>query len=364
MQVLVMGGTQFNGLAVVHALAAAGHDVTILNRGQTEADLPTGLTRLYGDRTDTNQMREVLGGLEFDAIYDLTAYHRGDAELMFDIFNGSVGHYICASSTVIYAASESLPITEQDPVETGDPQIEYGAGKVEIEEYLWERHAEGFPATIVPFSMVFGPRNIIPDREQRMMARLINGRPILVPGDGTTLVQTCFVEDQAEALVALMNKPGAVGERINVTSPKLVTDLGYVHTVAAAVGVDPDVRFVPHEVMEGLWEGTIDFDHGEATKTNIDIRSSGQARQRQTGLRTRFKLATLVQRLAPNIHRWNRNVFFSVDKLQRLTDWTPAHDFASMVDKTHDWYRSEGLDQSQTFDWTFEDQLLAHLDAS
>lgn len=359
--VLVMGGTQFNGLAVVHKLAEAGHNVTILNRGQTEAALPDGLNRLYGDRTDTDQMRSVLGGLEFDAIYDLTAYHRGDAELMYDIFNGKVGHYICASSTVIYAASESLPITEHDPVETGDPQIEYGMGKVEIEDYLWERHGEGFPATVVPFSMVFGPRNIIPDREQRMMNRLVQGRPILVPGDGTTLVQTCFVEDQADALVALLGNQDSLGQRINVTSPNLVTDIGYVTTVAAAVGVEPDIRLVPHEVMESLWDGDLSFEHGQATKTNIDIRSSGAAQKRQSGLRTRFKLATLVQRLAPNIHRWNRNVFFGVEKLQSLTDWTPAHDFAAMVDKTHEWYRAEALHETQEFDWTFEDQLIEHI---
>lgn len=356
-----MGGTQFNGLAVVHALVEAGHEVTILNRGQTEAPLPQGLHRLYGDRTDTDRMREVLGGLEFDAIYDLTAYHRADVELMYDIFNGSVGHYICASSTVIYAASESLPITEADPVESGDPQIEYGAGKINIEEYLWERHGDGFPATVVPFSMVFGPRNIIPDREQRMMSRLLSNRPILIPGDGTTVVQTCFVEDQARALVALMGVPGALGQRINVTSPKLVTDLGYVTTIADALGVTPDIRYVPGGVMEGLWEGDISFDHGEATKTNIDIRTSGPAQKRQDGLRTRFKLATLVQRLAPNIHRWNRSVFFSVEKLQGLTGWQPDHDFAAMVAKTYDWYRAEGLHETQSFDWTFEDQLIEHV---
>ena len=36
MRVLVMGGTQFNGLALVHELARQGHDVTVCNRGRTE----------------------------------------------------------------------------------------------------------------------------------------------------------------------------------------------------------------------------------------------------------------------------------------------------------------------------------------
>ena len=52
MRVLVMGGTQFNGRALVHELVAAGHDVTICNRGRTESDVPEEVARLVADRTD------------------------------------------------------------------------------------------------------------------------------------------------------------------------------------------------------------------------------------------------------------------------------------------------------------------------
>lgn len=366
MQILVMGGTQFNGLAVVHELVRQGHDVTILNRGQTEAPLPEGLNRLYGDRTDSAQMHEVLGGRSFDVIYDLGAYHRGDAELMFDLFNGNTGHYICASSTVIYATSEFSPMDESSPTERGASQIEYGEGKLAIEDYLWERvSADGFPATVVPFSMVFGPRNIIPDREQRMMKRLIEGRPILIPGDGTTLVQVTHVDDQARALVAMAGKTASVGERYNVVDPTYVTDVGYVSGMAHVLGLDADMRFVPHDVMEALWDGDLSFDMGEATGAKIDIRTSDQARKKQTGqnLRMKFKLATLVQRLAPNIHHWNRSTLFSSQKLMDLTGWRPEHDFAAKVGHVWEWYQAEDLPNTQTFDWTFEDQILAHLES-
>ena len=49
MRVLVIGGTMFNGLALVRDLAREGHEVWILNRGKTEADLPEGIERLYCD---------------------------------------------------------------------------------------------------------------------------------------------------------------------------------------------------------------------------------------------------------------------------------------------------------------------------
>ncbi|HCV33982.1 MAG TPA: hypothetical protein DGF10_04880, partial [Acidimicrobiaceae bacterium] len=73
-----------------------------------------------------------------------------------------------------------------------------GATKLLCEDALMAAHAErGFPATVVYFSMVYGPRNIIPDREQRMFARLEAGRPVMVPGDGTTVSQVGHVDDQA-----------------------------------------------------------------------------------------------------------------------------------------------------------------------
>ena len=49
MKVLVMGGTQFNGLALVHELVARGHDVTVCNRGRTESDIPDSVQRLVAD---------------------------------------------------------------------------------------------------------------------------------------------------------------------------------------------------------------------------------------------------------------------------------------------------------------------------
>ena len=92
-----MGGTQFNGLALVHELVRQGHDVTIVNRGQTDAPLPEGINRLYADRTDHDQVREVLGGSEFDVVFDVSAYHPDDVALMMDLFEGHTGQYVFAS---------------------------------------------------------------------------------------------------------------------------------------------------------------------------------------------------------------------------------------------------------------------------
>ncbi|MCH2623082.1 MAG: NAD-dependent epimerase/dehydratase family protein [Acidimicrobiales bacterium] len=360
LRVLVMGGTQFNGLALVHELARRGHEVTILNRGVTEAPLPDGIKRLKADRSDHDQVREILSHQRFDVVVDMTAYHPRDVALMVEILDGRVDHYVFASSTVIYSATERLPIREDHPEERGDDQIEYGMHKLLCEDLLTEAHSErGFPATTVAFAMVYGPRNIIPDREQRMYARLEAGRPVLVPGDGTTVGQVGHVDDQARALEALMGNPATFGRRYNLTGRDYFTDLGYVHTTAEVLGVEPDIRFIPATFMEDLWDGLIEFESGGQSRANIDIRTSEEARRRQAAIRHRFRFTTVIPRLAPNIHRWNRNVVFSIDALRRDTGWEPQHDLASMVAHTHAWHTSTG---GRDFDWSYEDQILDRLD--
>lgn len=360
LRVLVMGGTQFNGLALVHELVRAGHDVTICNRGKTEAPLPDGIRRLVADRSDHDQVREALAGQEFDVVQDMTAYHPGDVELMVDLFDGRVGHYVFASSTVIYAAADLLPITESHPVERGDAQIEYGLHKLLCEDVLLAAHEErGFPVTITAFAMVYGPRNIIPDREQRMFARLEAGRSVLVPGDGQTVGQVGHVDDQARALTAVMLNEATFGRRYNLTGAGYHTDLGYVRTTAEVLGVEPDIRLIPHAFMEEFWDGGIEVataggGSGE-TRANIDIRTSDEARRRQSAIRHRFRFASVIPRLAPNIHRWNRNVVFSIDALRRDTGWAPQHDLPSMVEQTHAWHVATG---GREYDWSYEDGLL------
>jgi len=355
MRVLVMGGTQFNGLALVHELASTGHDVTILNRGQSEADLPLGIHRVYADRTNESQMRDVLAGVDVDAVIDVSAYRPEDVELMVDIFRGRIAHYIFISSTVIYAASDLLPISEDHPVERNSNQNEYGLNKLLCEDILIREWRENrFPGSIVAFSMVMGAGNILPDREQRMFQRLLQDRPILIPGDGTTVQQIGHADDQSRALRMLLGQPISFGERYNLTGGDYFTQEGYVDTFAEVVGKTADKVFIPASLMNDLWEGRVDVEL-PTVQAKVDIRSKEKTNRL---LVNRFMMTMLVQQIAPHIHRWNRHAIFSVDKLRRHVGWEPQFPFARSVERTYRWYESAGLAKTQTFDFAFEDQLL------
>ncbi|MCB9722420.1 MAG: NAD-dependent epimerase/dehydratase family protein [Spirochaetaceae bacterium] len=356
MRVLVMGGTQFNGLALVHELARTGHEVVILNRGQTQADLPLGVERVYADRTNEAQMRDVLGAVDVDAVVDVSAYLPSDVELMIDLFRGRIAHYVFISSTVIYAASDLLPITERHPVQLDTPQLAYGRNKLLCERILLREWRENrFPCSIVPFSMVMGAGNILPDREQRMFQRLLRGRPILIPGNGRTLQQIGHAEDQARALRMMLGQPVTFGERYNLTGGDYFTQEGYVDTFSRVTGCEADKVFIPPDLMEDLWMGRIQLEL-PATRSRADIRSGERPDPIQIN---RFTLTMLVQQIAPNIHHWDRSVVFSVDKLRRHVGWEPELTFPAAVERTWRWYRQEGLDRSQDeFDFGYEDQIL------
>ncbi|MBW2292971.1 MAG: NAD-dependent epimerase/dehydratase family protein [Deltaproteobacteria bacterium] len=359
MKALVMGGTQFNGLALVKELVKTGHEVTILNRGQSKAEVPRRVKRLYCDRTDQARMRKTLGGEDFDCVFDISAYRPEDVELMAEIFRGRIGHYIFASSTVIYAASKILPIDENFPVERGDDQNEYGLNKILCEDILMREYRErNFPVSIAAFSMVFGPNNIIPEREQRMYVRIARGRPVLIPGDGTTVQQVGHVFDEARALRMMMLRSATFGRRYNLTGGDCYSDEGYVDTFAQVVGSEPEKIFVPHSIMDDLFAGRIDIS-GKSIAPQVDIRTR-ERNQRDAQL---FQLQRLMQRIAPNIHGWNNSVWFSIEQLKRDVGWEPEFNFESGVEQTWKWMREEGLDESRNFDFSFEDDLIARIRA-
>jgi len=355
MRVLVMGGTQFNGLALVHELAQTGHDVVILNRGQSPADLPMGIERVYADRTNEEQMRDALGSLDVDAVIDVSAYRPEDVTLMVDLFRGRIAHYIFISSTVIYAASDHFPITENHPVERGPNQNEYGNNKLLCEDILFREWRENrFPASVVAFSMVMGAHNILPDREQRMFQRILQNRPILIPGNGRMLQQIGHADDQARALRMLLGQPKSFGERYNLTGADYFSQEGYVDTFGRIVDRTPDKLFIPTSLMEDLWQGRIELELPEA-KAKVDIRAKARISRIMIN---RFMLSMLVQQIAPHIHHWDRSALFAIDKLRRDCGWEPELSFPRAVERTWRWYQSEGLAESQRFDFGFEDELI------
>ena len=136
MRVLVMGGTQFNGFALVHELVRSGHDVTVCNRGRTEAEIPGSVARLVADRTDHERLREVLGGTEWDCVHDVTAYHPEDVEIMIAAVVIAVSEEITPSVVFVQAI---VRVNDRKSEVTGSGVIASADGLVLTNHHVVER---------------------------------------------------------------------------------------------------------------------------------------------------------------------------------------------------------------------------------
>lgn len=113
--------TGFVGRVIVEEALAAGHAVTLFNRGVTNAGLFEGVTEIRGDRDiDVGS----LSGLEFDAVVDTSAYVPRHIESVLSVLKPP-SHYTLMSSASVYADHGKIGVDESDDVEVlSDPTSE------------------------------------------------------------------------------------------------------------------------------------------------------------------------------------------------------------------------------------------------
>src|SRR4051812_35152543 len=106
MELLVLGGTSFVGRHVVEQAMAAGHAVTLFNRGRTNPGLFPTARPLRGDR-QAGDYEALRGAGPFDAVVDVCAYvPRAVREAVAALGpDGLNGPYILVSSVSVYAES-------------------------------------------------------------------------------------------------------------------------------------------------------------------------------------------------------------------------------------------------------------------
>jgi len=233
---LVLGGTRFVGPALVNRLLDANYHVTVLNRGSRADELPAGVEAVVCDRKDHPGLKEALAGRTFEAVFDVIAYVPEDARGLLDALDRArLRHFVHVSTASVYKESKRYPVKEDFP-RGPDPGDAYGHGKYLTEELLFRAYREGgVPVTVVRPGYIYGPRNSV-YREAFYFDRLLAGRPLLVPGDGSLITQFGYVDDLASLMVSVPGNERAVGEAYNFAGEFAVTIDEYLHNVVEAVG--------------------------------------------------------------------------------------------------------------------------------
>ncbi len=248
MRALVIGGTHFVGRHIVEVLLEAGYEVSVLNRGVSPDELPVEVERLRADRTAPDQVVSALKGRSFDAVVDCIAFQKEDVTTMVGIFKGRIDRYVLISSVSVYRPADVFPIEETFPVHTRSSWA-YAQQKVDCEDALFTAGRQfGFPGVVIRPAYVYGPYNSNPNWELKMFARMLSGRPVMIPGDGRFIFHHTHGRDLAEAALAALRRPESVGNAYNIAGREVASANGYVAIVAAAIGCETKIVHVPADL--------------------------------------------------------------------------------------------------------------------
>jgi 2'-hydroxyisoflavone reductase len=246
-KLLVLGGTKFLGRHTVDAALAAGHEVTIFTRGQTNPDLFPEVDRLYGNRDGE---LDALRGGRWDGIVDTSGYVprivRQSAELLRDV----AGRYVFVSTISVYA-DFAHPVTEDTPVaRLEDPHTEavtehYGALKAACEDVVAEIY--GDRGARVRAGLIVGPYDPT-DRFTYWPRRIAAGGDVLGPGDPGAPVQFVDARDLGAWLVSLaLEGPGGV---FNATGPgEPLTLAALLARTRDAIGADANIVWLDDDTI-------------------------------------------------------------------------------------------------------------------
>ncbi|MFF8870805.1 SDR family oxidoreductase [Streptomyces massasporeus] len=202
MRLLMLGGTEFVGRAVVEAALGRGWDVTVFHRGRHDA--PPGVRSLLGDRTAPGGLAALADDPgEWDVVVDTwsAAPHavRDTARLL----RGRAGRYVYVSSCSVYAWAppagydEDAPLVEgasADAGQTAYPQDKRGGELAVLDAFGADR------SVLVRSGLILGPYENI-GRLPWWLGRTARGGPVLAPGPRDLPLQYVDVRDLAEWIV-------------------------------------------------------------------------------------------------------------------------------------------------------------------
>lgn len=224
-----MGGTRFVGRPLVNRLLDAGHELSLFTRGRQP--VPEGIEHLQGDRSSAEGLA-ALQDRPFDVIVDSSGRTLEDTRQVIERTGPPSHRLVYVSSAGVYADSELWPLDEDSPT---DPQSRH-AGKLDTEAWLRQ---EGIPFTSFRPTYIVGPGNYNPV-ESWFFDRIVHGRPVPLPGDGSTITQLGHVADLAAAMARCIEVEAATNRIYNCTGSQGISFRGLVGAAARACGTDPE----------------------------------------------------------------------------------------------------------------------------
>lgn len=261
---LLIGGSGLLGGPAREAFLAAGHEVTVLTRGERGLAAHPRLRALRADRKDHTSLAAALGGRGFDLTVDFLAYTAADLEGLFSVPGFEPGRFVMISTGQVYLVTEGPkpPFREPDcdaPVMAEPPRgtrawynWEYGLGKRAAEAALLKLSKErGVRALALRLPVVQGEADGRTSRRLwAWLQRMRDGGPVLLPDGGAQPVSFIYSGDAAAALLRLAEEKWPAMPAMNLAQPGQSTLKEFLQLAARCAGLAPAFVPVSGEVLE------------------------------------------------------------------------------------------------------------------
>ena len=235
MRVGVIGGAGFIGSHVVDKLLDAGHDVTVFDIMRPHRP---DVRHVVADIVDASRTTVALAG-RYDAIYLLAAISDVNDVFHIPVESAQVnimavahvleaarrtgaGRVILASTTWVYALADPDEVDEDTPLRLNRVNHVYTASKLSAEMLCHSYHTlYGVDTTILRYGIPYGPRARLGTVLASFVALAMQGRPIVIQGDGTQWRSLVAVEDLALGNVAALQE-AAKNQTYNLEGPERI----------------------------------------------------------------------------------------------------------------------------------------------
>ncbi len=199
--------------------------------------------------------------MEFDAVCDFIGFGKPQLERDYRLFNGKTRQFVYISSASAYNKPPRDYVINEG-TSLANPYWEYSRNKIECEEYLMKMYREkGFPVTIVRPSHTYCEKSVPlgvhgKNGSWQVIKRMLEGKPVIIHGDGTSLWTMTDSRDFAKGFIGLLGNPHTIGEAFQITSDETLTWNQIYKTIADCL----KVKFKPYYVSSAFLAAVSDYD--------------------------------------------------------------------------------------------------------
>ena len=256
---LFIGGPGNISTSTVKELLEQNWEVGVFTLPESPDKGLEGKVRFFrGNRNKPEELDAAITQFNPEVVLDFVCFTPKQATQIVDLTYGRIKQFIFVSTCDVYGYPLSrLPMEEDDPWNL--PNCKYASDKRGCEDIFWKKFKEDkkkFPLTVARPSYSMGETFVITAFSRGggkyLIPRLRAGMPILVPGDGTTLIHPSVAYNTGRMIAQFTGVKECIGKSYTCGQDTFMTHDDYIKLFAKVLGVEPNIVHIPTDLLYSL----------------------------------------------------------------------------------------------------------------